>query len=214
MEKFNTIRLAISLADYVNGVARRHAAVSQRMFPEYKIRAVTNSVHPSTWTSEPMRKLYTRYWPDWHHSPELLMDVEQIPSVDIWEAHLLAKDILIRLVYERRGPLLNMSLPVIGFARRMTAYKRANLLFSDLNRLKNMAKSQPFQIVLAGKAHPRDEEGKRIIEQLHQQAISLADAVNVALAIVSGSDVWHQYSDAAARGFWHQRYESSFQWSA
>ncbi len=199
-EKLNMTRLALSLADYVNGVARRHAAVSQRMFPEYKVRAVTNGVHPMTWTSEPMRQLYDRHWPGWHHSPELLMRVEHIPSADIWEAHLLAKRALIRRVNERGGPLLDVSLPVLGFARRMTAYKRANLLFSDLNRLRSIARSQPFQIVLAGKAHPHDEDGKRIIEQLHQHAKALTDTVKVAfipdydmevaLDMVSGSDVW------------------------
>lgn len=199
-DKLNMTRLALSLADYVNGVARRHAAVSQRMFPEYKVRAVTNGVHPMTWTSPPMRQLYDRHWPGWHHSPELLMRVEHIPSADIWAAHLLAKRALIKRVTERGGPLLDMSLPVLGFARRMTAYKRANLLFSDLNRLKSIARSQPFQIVLAGKAHPQDEEGKRIIEQLHQHAKALADSVKVAfipdydmevaLDMVSGSDLW------------------------
>ena len=199
-EKLNMTRLALSLADYINGVARRHADVSQRMFPEYKIRAVTNGVHPMTWTSEPMRELYNRHWPGWHHSPELLMRVEYIPSADIWNAHLSAKGALIRLVRELGGPLLDMHVPILGYARRMTAYKRANLLFSDLNRLKSIAGAQPLQIVLAGKAHPQDKEGKRIIEQLHQHAQALSGAVNVAfipdydmeiaLAMVSGSDVW------------------------
>ena len=199
-EALNMTRLALSLADYVNGVARRHAAVSQRMFPEYKIRAVTNGVHPLTWTSEPFQNLYNQHWPGWHHSPELLMRVEHIPSADIWQAHLLAKSALVRLVHERGGPLLDMSVPIVGFARRMTSYKRANLLFRDLNRLKTIARSQPFQVVLGGKAHPHDVDGKRIIEQLHQHAIALADTVkvvfipdydmDVALAMVSGSDVW------------------------
>lgn len=199
-ERLNMTRLALSFADYVNGVARRHADVSQRMFPGYKIRAVTNGVHPMTWTSEPMRRLYNRHWPGWHHSPALLMRVEHIPSAELWEAHLSAKRALIRLVHERGGPLLDIDVPIVGFARRMTAYKRANLLFRDLNRLKSIARSQPFQIVLAGKAHPRDEEGKRIIEQLHHHARALAGTVDVAfvsnydmevaLALVSGSDIW------------------------
>jgi starch phosphorylase len=128
------------------------------------------------------------------------MRVEHLPPGEIWQAHLSAKRALIQSVQERGGPLLDMDMPIIGFARRMTAYKRANLLFLDLERLKAVARSQPFQIVLAGKAHPRDEEGKRIIEQLHEHALALADTLtvafipdydmDVALAMVSGSDLW------------------------
>lgn len=199
-DTLNMTRLALSLSDFVNGVAPRHAHVSERMFPEYKIRAVLNGVHPMTWTCGPMRALYDRHWPGWHHSPELLMRVEHLPPGEIWQAHLSAKRALIQSVQERGGPLLDMDMPIIGFARRMTAYKRANLLFLDLERLKAVARSQPFQIVLAGKAHPRDEEGKRIIEQLHEHALALADTLtvafipdydmDVALAMVSGSDLW------------------------
>lgn len=193
-------RLALSLADYVNGVASRHAAISRRMFPNYKIRAVTNGVHPLTWTAGPMRQLYDKHWPGWHHNPELLMGAEYVSSEELWRAHLLAKAALVRLVEERGGPRLDVDVPILGFARRMTAYKRANLLFSDLNRLRSIAASQPLQIVLAGKAHPRDDIGKRIIEQLHQHAQQLHGAIRVAfipnydmdvgLAMVSGSDVW------------------------
>lgn len=199
-DELNMTRLALSLADYVNGVARRHAVISQRMFPGYEIRAVTNGVHPLTWTSEPFRELYYRHWPGWHHSPELLMRSEQLSSEDIWNAHMIAKTALIRLVHERGGPLLDVGMPILGLARRMTEYKRAGLLFSDLNRMKNIANSHPFQIVLAGKSHPNDAGGKRIIEQLHQYAQNLAGAVkvafipdydmNVALAMVSGADIW------------------------
>lgn len=199
-ESLNMTRLALSMADYVNGVALRHADVSQRLYPEYKVQAVTNGVHPLTWTSEPMRRLYDRHCSGWHHRPDLLMQAENIPAQELWDAHMSAKRALIGLVQDRGGPNLNEDVPVIGFARRMTAYKRATLLFTDLERLKRIARSHPFQIVIAGKAHPNDQEGKRIIEQLHLHAVMLADTIkvafiqnydmNIALAMVSGSDVW------------------------
>ena len=98
------------------------------------------------------------------------------------------------------GVALNPDLPILGFARRMTAYKRPDLLFTDLERLRAIARARAFQIVLAGKAHPRDESGKRLIELLHAHASELADAIPVvylpnydmdlARLLVAGSDVW------------------------
>ena len=199
-DNLNMTRLALSMADYVNGVALRHADVSQRMFPEYKVRAVTNGVHPLTWTSEPMRKLFNRYCPDWHHHPELLLHAEKIPMAELWKAHVAAKTALVHLVRESGGPEFDIGRPILGFARRMTAYKRASLLFRDLERLKRIAEVHPFQVVIAGKAHPNDDGGKRMIKQLYQYAALLADTVpvafiqdydmGVALSMVSGSDVW------------------------
>lgn len=199
-EELNMTRLALSMANYVNGVALRHADVSQRLFPDYKVQAVTNGVHPLTWASEPLRRLYNRHCSGWHHQPELLMHAEKIPAEDLWEAHVSAKRALIRLVRESGGPGLDVNVPIVGFARRMTAYKRALLLFHDRERLEGIARVLPFQVVIAGKAHPNDQEGKRIIEQLHQHAASLAGKIpiafiqnydmNVALTMVSGSDVW------------------------
>ncbi|MCI2807683.1 alpha-glucan family phosphorylase [Eoetvoesiella caeni] len=199
-DELNMTRLSLSLADYVNGVARRHAMVSQRMFPGYEIKAVTNGVHPFTWTSEPFRALYSRHWPGWSHNPEALMRSEQLASEDIWNAHMIAKAALIRLVQARAGSQLEAGVPILGLARRMTEYKRIDLLFRDLSRLKSIANSHPFQVVLAGKSHPHDAGGKRIIERLHQYALALKGSVQVAfipdydmevaLAMVSGADVW------------------------
>lgn len=193
-------QLALSLADYVNGVARRHAEVSQGMFPTYKIRAITNGVHPYTWTSEPMRSLYNHHIPDWDQRPERLMHADQIKSADLWAAHLAAKVALLRTIRERGGPSMNQDLPIIGFARRMTAYKRTTLIFREVDRLKSIAAKYPFQIVCAGKAHPRDTEGKQDVEQLHRHAAALSGTIDIAfladydmdlaLTLVSGSDLW------------------------
>jgi starch phosphorylase len=200
-EDLNMTRLALNLSEYVNGVAKRHAEVSKAMFPGYRVHAVTNGVHPFTWTSEPFRKLYDHYLPGWCHEPELLARADCcIPDAAIWDAHGQAKLALIERVRARTGVVLHPKVPILGFARRMTAYKRPDLLFSDLERLKAIAGSRSFQIVLAGKAHPRDEGGKRLIEQLHAYARALAGVVPVAylpdydletaLALVSGADLW------------------------
>ena len=200
-DSLNMTRLALNLSEYVNGVAKRHAEISKKMFPGYQVHAVTNGVHPFTWTSEPFRKLYDRYLPSWCHEPEQLVRADCcIPDAAVWEAHVQAKQALIERVRARTGVVLHPKIPILGFARRMTAYKRPDLLFSDLERLKAIARHHSFQIVLAGKAHPRDEGGKRLIEQLHGQARALEGSVPVvylpdydldtALALTAGADVW------------------------
>jgi glycogen phosphorylase len=199
-DELNMTRLALSLSDFVNGVAKRHAEVSARMYPGYQVRAITNGVHPYTWTAPGFRELYDRYVAGWCHEPELLIRAESIPDAEIRTAHLKAKQALIERVRQLTDVALSPDAPIIGFARRMTAYKRPELLFTDLKRLEAIARQRPFQIVLAGKAHPHDEDGKRLIALLHQQARSLAGKVpavylpdyDLALAqlLVSGSDVW------------------------
>jgi starch phosphorylase len=199
-DRFNMTRLALNLSQYVNGVARRHAQVSRQMFPGYEVRAVTNGVHPGTWTAPGFAALYDRYTPGWRHEPHLLTRADQIPDAEVWSAHAAARNSLIERVRAACGIDFDPDLPIIGFARRMTAYKRPDLLFSDMERLRVIARRQPFQLVLAGKAHPRDEPGKRAIAEIHAHFRSLEGAVRaafipdydmaVALDLVSGSDVW------------------------
>lgn len=200
-EHLNMTRLALNLSEYVNGVARRHAEVSRTMFPGYRVHAVTNGVHPFTWTSEPFRRLYDARLPGWCHEAELLMRAACcITDEAIQAAHVEAKQRLIDEVKTRTGVALSMDCFTIGFARRMTAYKRPDLLFSDLQRLKSMARRHPIQIVLAGKAHPQDSAGKQLIEVLHSHMRELSDVIpmaylpdydmSTALTLVSGVDVW------------------------
>ncbi len=200
-DSLNMTRLALSLSEYVNGVAKKHAEVSTAMFPGYQVHAITNGVHPFIWTAEPFRRLYDRYLPSWCHEPQILMRAECcITDEEIWEAHVQAKQRLIEKVQALSGVSLKPDVPTFGFARRMTAYKRPNLLFTDLERLRAIARKYPFQIVLAGKAHPRDEGGKQMIERLHEHARALSGAIPVvylsdydmALAqlLTSGVDVW------------------------
>jgi glycogen phosphorylase len=196
----NMTRLALNLSEVVNGVTRRHAEISAQMFPGYQVRAITNGVHPFTWTADGFRALYDRYVPGWCHEPELLTRVDRIPDAAIAAAHAQAKQALIEKVHALCGVALHSKVPILGFARRMTAYKRPELLFSDLERLKAIARDRSFQIVLAGKAHPRDEDGKRLIAALNGYGRALADSVPVvylpdydmalARTLVAGADVW------------------------
>lgn len=200
-DSLNMTRLALNLSEFVNGVAKRHAEISNAMFPGYKVHAITNGVHPFTWASESFRQLYDHYLPGWCHEPQLLMRADCcMPEAAIWEAHVQAKRHLIEKVQLLTGTVLKPDIPILGFARRMTAYKRPDLLFSDLNRLQAIARSHPFQIVLAGKAHPKDESGKQMIEQLHAHARALSGSIPVvylpeydmalAQTLTAGVDVW------------------------
>lgn len=197
----NMTRLALNLSEYVNGVAERHAEVSRKMFPGYRVHAVTNGVHPFTWTSESFRQLYNQYIPSWCHEPELLVRVDgAIPDAQLWAAHVQAKQQMLDHIRSVTGRSLDPRLPVLGFARRMTAYKRPDLLFNDLQRLKSIARRYPFQIVLAGKAHPHDGGGLRLIEEMHRCIQNVADVIpavylpnyDFALArlLVAGADLW------------------------
>lgn len=199
-DTLNMTHLALNLSEYINGVAKRHAEVSRQLYPGYRVQAVTNGVHPFTWTCPSFAKLYDIHLAGWCHEPELLVHADRIPDQTVWEAHMQAKNLLIEKVKKLTSVGLSAEVPILGFGRRMTAYKRPDLLFSDPERLKNIARKRPFQLVLAGKAHPKDDGGKRLIEVLHAHMRKLADVLpiaflpsydmDIALAMVSGVDVW------------------------
>lgn len=196
----NMTRLALNLSDYVNGVAKCHAEVSQKMFPNYVVHAITNGVHPHTWTNPGFASLYDKHIQGWRHEPEQLVRIDQVPEDELWETHQKSKIKLLDLVHQATAEQLDPDLPTIGFARRMTAYKRPDLIFSDMERLKNIAKKHPFQLILAGKAHPSDMKGKEIIESIHSHIRELSDDIKVvylygydmsmSLELLSGVDVW------------------------
>lgn len=200
-DRLNMTRLALNLSEYVNGVAKRHAETSRRLFPGYRVHAITNGVHPFTWTAPSFVRLYDQALPGWCHEPELLVRAECcIPDDAIWAAHEESKRHLIDMVKTLTDVRMDPDVATIGFARRMTGYKRPDLLFSDLGRLRTIAAQTPLQIILAGKAHPRDEEGKRLIALLHERIQDLSPAIrmaylpnydmNTALGMVSGVDLW------------------------
>ncbi len=199
-ESLNLTRLALNMSQYVNGVAERHAETSRRMFPQYPIHAITNGVHAATWTAPAFAQLYDRHVPRWRHEPETLVRAECCLTDDeVWNAHVQAKASLLAEA-DGLGVHLDPDLPIIGFARRMTAYKRPDLLFTDLERLRSIARRWPFQLVLAGKAHPHDEQGKGLIRLLHEHLRDLKQDLpslfvpnydmRAAQLLVAGVDLW------------------------
>ena len=200
-DQLNMTLLALNTSKYVNGVAKRHQEFSLSLFPGYKISAVTNGVHSFRWTCECFRKLYDRYLPGWANEPELMVRVDCIPDEEIWLAHIEAKEQLMRFVRERSGEQFDPNVLTLGFARRATGYKRATLLFSNLKRLEDINKRVgKVQVIFAGKAHPNDWMGKRLIEEIYEMKEHLKDIMKVlylenydmemASNLTSGVDVW------------------------
>jgi glycogen phosphorylase len=193
-------QLALNLSGYVNGVSRQHAETASRMYAGYQVHAITNGVHAPTWTHAAFAKLYNEIFPQWAHEPEVLKDADQIPDEVIWEAHRQAKRELAELVRDQAGVDIQGNVPLIGFARRMTAYKRPDLLFTNVQRLAAIGRERPFQIVMAGIAHPRDVHGQDLIADLHRRIRELSDLIPIAYlpnydmrtaaALVAGCDVW------------------------
>jgi glycogen phosphorylase len=197
----NMTYLALNLSHYVNGVAKRHAEISHLMFARHKIDAITNGVHVTTWLSEPFRKLFDKYIPGWEADNFSLRFAQSIPRAEIWTAHVEAKRQLFDYVKQQTGIALDENVLTIGFARRSAAYKRANLIFHDVGRLKSICQSVGrIQLLFAGKAHGNDHEGKELIQRILQQRDLLKNDVPIvyltnydivmAKLITSGVDVW------------------------
>jgi glycogen phosphorylase len=200
-DRLNMTLLGLNLSRYVNGVARRHEEVSREMFPGYPIGHVTNGVHSWTWTSDSFRVLYDRHVPGWANDPAMLRQAVTIPGGEAWAAHAEAKGRLLSLVRERTGVALAADALTVGFARRAAAYKRAELVFAQPNRLLEIAgRVGPLQFVFAGKAHPKDYDGKEVIRRVVAAARRLGGGVPVvylenydmemARLIAAGADLW------------------------
>lgn len=198
-DSLNMTLLGLNLSRYVNGVAKKHGEVSQNMFPGYEIHAITNGVHSFTWTCSSLKKVYDEYLPGWANEPELFVRVGRIPDEMLWKAHMEAKQSLCNYIREQTGAEFSPNVLTIGSARRATAYKRADLLFRDIERLKRIGTGK-IQLVYAGKAHPKDEPGKQLIQNIFRYREALKDKIQIvylknynmdtALKIVSGVDVW------------------------
>jgi starch phosphorylase len=193
--------LALRLSGYVNGVAMRHGEVSREMFPAYTIDAITNGVHAGTWTSPSFQELFDKHIPGWRHDNFFLRYAIAIPLPEIREAHVRAKRALLDEVERRTEVKLDPDALTIGFARRSTPYKRGDLIFTDLARLRRITRRiGPLQIVYGGKAHPRDDWGKATIKKIFEAAAALEDAVKVVYLenydmglgalMTSGTDIW------------------------
>ena len=200
-DSLNMTYLALRFSGYVNGVAMRHGEVSRGMFPAYAISAITNGVHARTWTSPAFCELFDEYIPGWRTDNNYLRYAISIPLDDIRAAHAKAKAALFHEIRQRTGVDLDPAVFTMGFARRASTYKRANLLFQDRERLKRIARDVgPIQIVYAGKAHPRDDGGKKIIREVFEGAQSLSSDIRTVYVenydmtwgrlITSGVDIW------------------------
>ncbi|MFQ6112721.1 MAG: alpha-glucan family phosphorylase, partial [bacterium] len=195
----NLTTISLKLSRFVNGVSFKHAEVSRNMFNNPRIEGITNGVHSATWTADSFQRIYNQYIPGWDVDPTHFARAIFIPDEEIWKAHMVAKGKLLRLVQGATKIKMDLNRLTIGFARRAAAYKRADLLFHDLERLTNIAKNK-VQFVFAGKAHPKDEPGKQLIQKVFQAMENLKGKVDIAYlenydmnlgaSITAGVDVW------------------------
>lgn len=229
---FNMTALALRLSKYSNAVSRKHGEVSRQiwqcLWPDAKadnhaIDHITNGIHLPTWIEPKMQLLFDKFfgsgWLENHDNPVIWEMIEKIPDEDLWKTHYWLKIKLIDAIRERTrlrwaedrvspslvvagGTLLDPSVLTLGFARRFATYKRADLIFDDLERLKRMLNDRwrPIQIIFAGKAHPADDPAKRVLQQIFNAArdpemggrITFVEDYGERLAqyLVHGVDVW------------------------
>ena len=229
---FNMGILALRIAGKKNGVSKLHGAVSRELFAEVwpdiaenesPITYVTNGIHTCSWLAPNIKELYNEYlipyWQDNIQDDSVWKNIDNIPDKRLWEEHVKRKEKLIKLVkqnvtqrfkksgysYEQINEItskLNPNALTIGFARRFATYKRATLIFRDIERLTQILNdaNRPVQLIFAGKAHPADTEGQDLIRQIHEISlmpqfrgkIFVLENYNIGMAryLVSGVDVW------------------------
>ena len=190
--------LAVSLSTTVNAVSKLNADVAMTMFDQ-NIQPITNGVHHITWTSPVMASFFDKHLVDWRIQPESIAKAEALPTEDLMEARSKARKQLYDYVQSTTGVELFSDRLTIGFARRFATYKRANLVFKDLERLRKIGAGK-IQFVFSGKAHPRDQGGKQLIRDIFESAHQIADEIPVAfienydmhtgLMMTSGVDIW------------------------
>jgi glycogen phosphorylase len=198
----NMTLLALRFSRYANGVAMQHGKVSRGMFPQYEIDSITNGVHAPTWISEPMQQMLDTHIPAWRRDNLCLRNAIDLPEQEILNAHRRAKEALLTEVAARTGLVLNPNVLTLGFARRAATYKRASLMFTDAERLMNIAtQAGGLQILYAGKAHPADDPGKALIHSVIETASKLSNdmlrivylenyAWDLGALLTAGVDVW------------------------
>jgi starch phosphorylase len=192
--------LGLRYSRYVNGVAKKHAEVSNAMFKMETVDWVTNGVHPTTWVSSGMRKLYNKHIPGWEQDPGRLVQALTIPKQELWTAHQAAKLRLFAHVLESTRKQLDPEVLTLGFARRAATYKRADLLFTNLKRFIEVVGDRKVQFIFAGKAHPNDNGGKAVLQKIKKTAKDLEDTIpivfidnynmEIASLLTQGTDLW------------------------
>jgi glycogen phosphorylase len=224
--------LAFKMSRYANGVSALHGRITRKswqvLWPHHRedevpVGHITNGVHVPTWLAPAMQELYAKHvgadWRAHQHDPQMWSRIENVPDAELWETHRLLKAALVHFVRRRVGEqrrrneypedlvkaaegALDPDALTIGFARRFATYKRANLIFSDIARLKRLLGNtqRPVQFVFSGKAHPADKPGQEVLRQVHESAFDgdmknkvlfIEDYdINVGRHLVQGVDVW------------------------
>lgn len=195
----NTTMLALNLSRAANGVSELHGEISRQMFPGFNIGHVTNGVHHLSWTGPEFMELFDKHLPDWRRQPQKLKEADSIPDEEIRSAKKRAKKRLISYINSVTAAGFTDELLTICFARRAAAYKRATLIFSDLEYLFNLSFDR-VQFIFAGKAHPQDEPGKLLIKEIvntgrqYEKRLRLVFVPNyniwTAALMTQGTDVW------------------------
>lgn len=197
----NMTFLGMNVSRYQNGVAKKHGEISRKMFPNNNIDYITNGVHLPFWISKPIRKMFERKWPNWKSNPHLLQNAIELDDLELFDAHIENKFNLINYQKGHSWNLLDEELITFGFARRFATYKRATLIFHDIDRLGKLCQGKA-QFLFAGKAHPKDVMGKDFIKKIYESGEYLYDNYGVKVVLienynmdmahmlVSGVDVW------------------------
>lgn len=195
----NTTVLALSLSRASNGVSELHGEISRQMFPEFNIGHITNGVHHLSWTGDEFKKLYDEHIPKWREQPNALRDADKIPDEAIRQTKLAAKKRLISYVNSQTAAGFSEEFLTICFARRAASYKRATLLFTDMEYLLNLSYDR-VQYIFAGKAHPQDGAGKELLKEIikiqkqYEQKLRLVFIPNYTIwlgaLMTQGTDVW------------------------
>ncbi|MFP5267498.1 MAG: alpha-glucan family phosphorylase [Acidobacteriota bacterium] len=170
----NMTYIALRFSRYVNGVSMLHGKVSQQMFPEYTVHAITNGVHAATWLSQPLQILLDSEIPAWREDNQYFRSVYGIEPEAIEATHQISKQRLLDTVKQRTGVVLDPNVLTLGFARRVATYKRASLVLRSPERLIEIAnRIGGLQILMAGKSHPADNAGKSLIRDIFAVASRL-----------------------------------------
>lgn len=197
----NMTFLGMNASHYQNAVSKKHGEISRKMFPNINIDYITNGIHLPFWVSKPIRKIFDRKWPNWKSNPLLLQNAIELDDLELFDARIENKFNLINYQKGHSWNLLDEELITIGFARRFATYKRATLIFQDIDRLGKICQGK-IQFIFAGKAHPKDIIGKEYIKKIFESAEYLYDNFKVKVVImenynmdlahmlVSGVDVW------------------------
>ena len=197
----NLTQLAMHFSGYANAVSRRHGELSRTLFGTDRIDSITNGVHPTTWVGAPLAKLFDASIPEWRGDPQQLRLAINLDDAALWDAHAASKSLLLDMLNAQHPVAFAKDRFTIGFARRNTGYKRADLLVSDIDRLRDISsRFGPLQIIYAGKAHPRDTGGKDLIRRIYDAIGRLKGQIEMIYLenydfaacqkLVAGVDLW------------------------